>query len=643
MVRYGARILGIFLVTCMLIVGATAQDLGPLGKKDLGNPASVDITTRYETAPGTGVLVFHVFAEKSGARLNGQVQLLLTNLANNIGLVQRIAGDQEGIFPNLAFGKYDIEVSAWGYLSAHQPVVAESTVQSAPIEIVLHRDPSAVRLDISEGLISAKARKEARHAVSLLKIGDLERAQEHLNAADKLSPSNSDLNFLFGYLYFQKKDYTQAETYLSKAISLSPRNTQALTLLGRADLEQENYPRAISALEQAVLADPENWLPHNLLGDAYLHEKQFDQARAEAQIAITKGQRDGNAVAGPARLVLGQAFLGLGQKQEAIQTLDAFLKDSPQNPLVYQVQNLVAELKKPNSIPDGSSNSSNVDTSRADPLGAVPTPTLTTQAWRPLDVDDAKPTLAPGVPCPAETVIAESGKKVQEFVQDLSRFAADEELSHQSIDNFGFVTHTETRKYDYVAMVTEPAPGAVSIEEYRTDKPTQGGYPDGISSTGFITLGLVFHPDMQKDFEFECEGQGQWEGQTAWLVHFRQRHDRPNRMHSYTVGAEVFPVDLKGRAWITADKFQIMRMEADMVNPLPQIELLSEHQVVEYGPVAFPKKNTTLWLPKDAEIYFDFHKHHYHRRHSFEHYMLYSVDTEEKPKEPKDKPAGDKS
>jgi hypothetical protein len=71
-----------------------------------------------------------------------------------------------------------------------------------------------------------------------------------------------------------------------------------------------------------------------------------------------------------------------------------------------------------------------------------------------------------------------------------------------------------------------------------------------------------------------------------------------------------------------------------MVKPIPEIQLLSEHQTVEYGPVPFPKKNTTLWLPKTAEIYFDFRKHRYYRRHSFDHYLLFSVDTDEKRKEP---------
>jgi hypothetical protein len=152
-------------------------------------------------------------------------------------------------------------------------------------------------------------------------------------------------------------------------------------------------------------------------------------------------------------------------------------------------------------------------------------------------------------------------------------------------------------------------------------------------------LALILHPDMRGDFELQCEGLGEWRGHASWLVHFRQRSDRPNRMHSYRIGGQIFPVALKGRAWITAANFQIVRMEADMVKPMPEIHLLSEHQVVEYGPVPFPKKNITLWLPKDVEIYFDFRKHRYNRRHSFDHFMLFSVDSGEKRNEPVRKPA----
>jgi hypothetical protein len=50
----------------------------------------------------------------------------------------------------------------------------------------------------------------------------------------------------------------------------------------------------------------------------------------------------------------------------------------------------------------------------------------------------------------------------------------------------------------------------------------------------------------------------------------------------------------------------------------------------------FAKKNEELWLPQSAQLYFEFRKRRYFRRHSFDHFMLFSVDSAEKRNEPKE-------
>jgi hypothetical protein len=295
-----------------------------------------------------------------------------------------------------------------------------------------------------------------------------------------------------------------------------------------------------------------------------------------------------------------------------------------------QVRNIVAEIQDHVAMAVGS----HLRISKLDPLAALPPPGLSIRSWQPPGIDEVKPYVAPAVVCPVTQVIDEAGKRVTQLVEDVERFAAVEELLHQNLDDYGIPTRTLTRKYNYVARISEPQTGFLNVEEYRAEKLTLEGYPDKIASTGFAALALVFHPHMRESFAMACEGLGDWRGHASWLVHFRQRNDRPNHMHSYKVGNRLHPVGLKGRAWITADKFQIVRIEAEIVNPIPEIQLLSEHQMVEYGPVPFPKKNATLWLPRNAQIYFDLRKHHYYRRHSFDHYMLYSVESGDKPKEP---------
>jgi|SRR5579859_3777949 len=623
------------LFVCLLSASALGQAAGSYGHPD---------TTRVirSTAPNTGILTFKVFAERNGAQLNRQALVKLVNLANQTVTWQTTGQDSESVVTDVPYGSYDAEISAVGFLSSHQELKVISIKNILEFDIVLHRDPAAVNLDVADTGLSPKARKETRHAVAALKSGNLKEAQKHLDEAFKWAPSSSELNFLLGYLYFQKKDFEHAETYLSTAANLTPHNAQTLTLLGRTALERRDYPAARSALEQAVLADAGNWLPHDLLADAYLHEKNYDKARDEAQIAIVRGK----TAASSAELTLGQALVNLGRNQEGIQALNVFLQESPQHPVAVQVRNLIAQIQDSDSSPaptetelQGKSRLSGVD-----PLSALPATHLSVKSWQPPGIDEVKLSLAPDVACPSAQIIEESGKGVQGLVDDVTRFSAVEDLFHQALDEYGSPVRTETRKFNYVASITEPRPGFLSVDEFRADNLNLAGYPDHIASTGFAALALVFHPHMRDNFAMSCEGLGDWRGQPSWLVRFQQRDDRPNTMQSYKVGNKIFPVKMKGRAWITADKFQIVRIEAEMVSPMPEIRLLSEHQVVEYGPIPFQKKSISLWLPKTAEIYFDFRGHRFYRRHSFDHYMLFATDSDEKRKEPVAKPeAKDKS
>jgi tetratricopeptide (TPR) repeat protein len=584
----------------------------------------------YETVPNTAVIIVHTFAEEKPLSLDRSARVDLTNLANHVGGFLVVPGHEAAVFVNTVLGNYVISVTAVGFLSASLEISVLSPVRQN-VDIVLHRDPAAVTINEASGLMPAKARKDAKRAVSLLKSGDFNTAEKRLKTAYVSAPSNADLNFLLGYLYFQKNDYAQARTYLGTAANLSPHSAQTLTLLGRTTLALQNYPEARSALEQAILVDSEEWLPHDLLASTYLHQREYSKARDEAQIAVAKGARYGKNASGSAELTLGQALIGLGQKNEGIQALRVFLKESPPENMIEPVHALIKRVEEGDQAPSAGL----ATTTSPGALIAVPKLVLSMQTWRPPDIDDVKPSLEPGVTCSCAQVLVGAGQRVQELVHDINRFTADEDLFHKSLDGAGLSTHAETRKYNYAATISSK-PGSISIEDYSEDRVPQSGHPDGIGSTGFITLALVFHPEMQGDFDFDCEGQAKWIGKPTWLVHFRQRPDRPNRMQDYTVAGQTYRIDLKGRAWISSDTSQIVHIEADIINPMHEIQMLSEHQVVEYGPVPFARKNAVLWLPKNVEIYFDIRKRRYYRHYTFDHYMLFDVDVSDKVKLPQD-------
>ena len=68
---------------------------------------------------------------------------------------------------------------------------------------------------------------------------------------------------------------------------------------------------------------------------------------------------------------------------------------------------------------------------------------------------------------------------------------------------------------------------------------------------------------------------------------------------------------------------------------MPEIQLLAEHTAIEYGPVKFHEINATLWLPQSAEVYFAWRGRQVHRVHSFDDYLLFTVDDKQRITTPK--------
>jgi hypothetical protein len=94
-------------------------------------------------------------------------------------------------------------------------------------------------------------------------------------------------------------------------------------------------------------------------------------------------------------------------------------------------------------------------------------------------------------------------------------------------------------------------------------------------------------------------------------------------------------VALKGRAWFVADNYQIMRLQADLIDSIPEIRLTVDHTDIEYGPVHSNSLGTDIWLPHTAELYTDFRGRRIHQRMNYTDYLLFAVDERQKIADPK--------
>lgn len=556
--------------------------------------------------------------------LKQQSLIRITSQTTGIVLFQS-SRNSEADFPNLPASKYLLEVGAAGYLGMHEQISVPDIAHDVSDSVVLLRDPSAVDLTLKhKEQLPPKARKEAEKGIQALELSNFPEALKHLESANHQDPSSSSINFLLAYLSLQLKDTEHELSYLLAATKLDPHDVQAQSLLGQLYYDKGDYARASAAEEVVVASNGEAVAARRVLASSYLHLNEYEKAREQSQWLVERGGSEGLG----AKLILGQSLAGLRQNEKAIAVLKEYLEAAPTSKVAPQVREHLAKLEK--RVTQGNTTDDN-DAAIGDPAAASGPADV--NAGMPVDVDAQVPMVAQAVQCPAN-LLDSAADRSKEMVDSVAQFSAIEEMVHENLSAQGLPRSREVRKYNYLVSITEPPQGALVIQEFRniSGEPTE--FPDQISTSGLPVLALAFHRQFRDDFEMKCEGLGDWNGQPAWLVHFRQREDKPARLRTYIVNKNNYPVALKGRAWFAAESFQPLHVETDLVHTLPQIQLLTEHTSINYAPVEFKKSGTDLWLPESANLYVHFGKRRFHRSESFDHFMLFATDAIDKPKAP---------
>lgn len=456
-------------------------------------------------------------------------------------------------------------------------------------------------------------------------------AKKHLETAYKIAPTSADVNYLFGAYLWQANDRARAIAYWRKAIELYPKHYRALLSLGQGLIDQDKPDEALPFLERSLQIEPLSWRAYTLSAHVKLRQGDAGEAARDAERAMELGHEDASV----AQRYLAAALAKRGEKEKAASVLQSYIKKHRQD---REAKEQLAKLRtrEGHSGEDAAEASSQVILQSAAIAEVTPLPLP--MNWLPPDVDERVPPVDSEAACALDTVVEKAGKRVEEFVKNVDRFTATEFLDHESINRWGFAESEETRKYDYVVGIEQYRPGYFSVTEYRGKRYTLEPFPGGIETHGLPALALIFHPTNAGNFAMSCEGLAEWNGKPVWQVHFRQRPDKPNTIRAYRFGENgpSYAVALRGRAWIAADSYQIVRMETDLVAKLPEIKLLADHSVVDYGPVRFKNRNVEMWLPRVAEVYFDWMGKRVHRRHSFDNYMLFAVDEKQKISEPKE-------
>ena len=558
----------------------------------------------------------------NGSAIGGAVYVTLLK-SNGQVFMTVMAHGGKARFANVPKSELTAQVVASGYETSKKAFeVLDDTEVKVKIDLQAMADKEAAASDRGIAALNPKAQKDIGRALEALRANRLIDAQRNLAAAQRDAPNSAEVEYLFGVQASRTNDMTLARSYWTRALELNPSHLNALLALSQDLLREQKAAQARPPLERAVEIEPSSWRAHMLLAQADLFQGKHDDAVKEAERALELGHERAVSV----QPLLAHALFESGDKDRAINILQDYVQGHPAD---VNAAKLLGRLKAfPTTITAAGA-------SVAEDDGAdVPTNAATLAVpmnWLPPDVDEKMPPVEPGAACPLDDVLQKVGDQLANFVHDVDRFTATETLTHESINKYGIALAPEKRRFDYLVSIEDSRTGYLSVTEYRNGGGAQADFPDGIVTSGLPALVLIFHQYYASNYEMTCEGLARTNSGLAWQIHFRQRPGKPNAIKSYQFGMKgpSYPVALKGRAWISADNYQIVRMETDIVAPIPQIRLIAEHTSIEYGPVKFQQGQVTLWLPQSAEVYFAWGKRQIHRRHSFGNYLLFGVDEKQ--------------
>jgi Flp pilus assembly protein TadD len=533
-------------------------------------------------------------------------------------------------FDGVPLGTYVVEANVPGYFPAQEQIelIMRNDQQQVSFGLRLLSDPSSRPVSTKPPLLAPKAQRELLKGLEELRANHREEAQKHLQNAARLAPSNPEVNYLLGVVAWQSADPSSAIKYWQKAISFSPEHVLSLVALGETTLTQGDLGAAKGYLDRAVAANASLWRAHELLAHVCLQQGMYLDAQHEAERAVELGKKEANE----SRLVLAKAFIAQSKRVEATTALHALLEQKPPEDLAVSARGLLDELARMSR--ESATSSSAL---AALPLALAATihvlqPLLPPLAvgWKPPDVDERVPSVEDNVPCRLDEILPKIHRNVVLFARSLDRYTATENLENQVVDEHGTATRSRNLTFDYLVSMREIRPGILNVDEYRNGSLSLDVFPDGLATTGLPAVILIFHPVHVDDFEMSCEGLGSWRGIPAWQIHFRQSDNREASMRTYRVHGTIHPVPLKGRAWVSRDSLQVVRIETDLIHAVPEARLFGEHQEIDYGPVRFASKPVELWLPASTDFYTEFRGMRIRRRLSYANYLLFSTDETQK-------------
>jgi tetratricopeptide (TPR) repeat protein len=622
------RLISGAMISTLLIVGHAA------GQADQG-PAQLGGTNSHPGDNVRGASASNVYVsvrEPNGLPVTESATVSLSCPLQGVKLSGPTKDTALAQFSNIPAGDCFVEVSAPGYKTTRERAPVADSLVSINQYVYVYLHPAS-----ESGVVAGKAKvsldvlREIDKGNEAMRKNHSEDARKHLLKAAESAPQNPDVQYLLGTLELSQNHIDAAEERFEHAIALYPTHEHALLALGALQLQNNHAAEAAATLERAVQANTMSYRSQYYLAAAYVQQRDYAKARLHAQKAIELG-------AGKTPMtytLLGEILAGEGDRDAARHQFEKVLHDYPTDPATAVAKDDIADLERPASA---------AVKEHANAASASPSPEASTtelaagpeRAWGPVDVDSSKPGVASDVSCSAADIVPRAGQASTGQFENFEKFMATERIEHEEIDRRGNAGHVRSHDFSYLVFIDHDRTGQIFLKESRDGGTGVESFPTSLATVGLLGLGVdVFNPGFASALDFTCEGLGQWRGKAAWIMYFRQKPNQRSFLRLWQTQRKTVEIPLKGRVWVSSTTYEVLHIETDLREPIPDLELTRDHLVIDYGPVSFLNGKTELWLPWYADMYLELHHKRYHHRHALTNYSIFGVDTTDKINNPK--------
>ena len=241
--------------------------------------------------------------------------------------------------------------------------------------------------------------------------------------------------------------------------------------------------------------------------------------------------------------------------------------------------------------------------------------------------------LRAGAPVPLDDVLARTRKQVERFWDQFASVHCTEVVQQTKLGENGKPVLQRQATFDYLVLM-QWNDDELKMEESRVQRGKAAKQADRalLTTSGFSTLILIFHPHFQESFQFTV---GESEDSSRVRVHFTPVHGKRTPAILQLRNRE-YPIEWEGDASIDPESGVVTRIDAGLSGPLTDVGLERLASSVIYAPFALSSVPEPAWLPQEAIIEARTAHQHWINSHTFSAYKQFSVTVDSQTVTPKE-------